>query len=189
MKKHVITIAGRLGSGKSTVSKLIAKKLGYAHNYAGGLMRQLAEERGLTFEEYHKLMESDPNFDRLVDERQKEFIESQDNIVAEGHVAFFLAPDSFKVFLDLDPHVAAERIFNDLQKNPLRKVERNMETVDEVEKSLEKRLGSNMSRWKEMYGFDYLDKNNFDCVINTEKRSPEEVADLIVEAYEKWLKS
>ena len=43
-----ITITGRLGSGKSTVAKLIAQQHGYTYYSTGTIMRELAAEAGLS---------------------------------------------------------------------------------------------------------------------------------------------
>ena len=40
-----ITISGPIGSGKSTVSKILAAKLGYKHYSIGGFMRDIAKKR------------------------------------------------------------------------------------------------------------------------------------------------
>jgi cytidylate kinase len=41
----IITIAGTVGSGKSTVGRIIAKRLGLKHYSIGDLMREMAEQR------------------------------------------------------------------------------------------------------------------------------------------------
>ena len=59
MKKYgditmIITISGTPGSGKSTVAKMIATKLGFKHYSTGDFMRQMAKERGISLEELSK---------------------------------------------------------------------------------------------------------------------------------------
>ena len=43
-----ITITGRLGSGKSTVAKLIVADHGYTYYSTGNIMRELAAEAGIS---------------------------------------------------------------------------------------------------------------------------------------------
>ena len=43
-----ITITGKLGSGKSTVCKLIAEKHGYEIFSTGAIQREVAKELGIT---------------------------------------------------------------------------------------------------------------------------------------------
>ena len=43
-----ISLAGDLGSGKSTVSRILMKKLGFDYFSTGAIVRTMAAERGLT---------------------------------------------------------------------------------------------------------------------------------------------
>ena len=67
----IIALSGMPGSGKSTVAKQLAEKLGWPRYYIGGLRREAARKRGMTLEEYNKLGETDPATDKEVDEMQK----------------------------------------------------------------------------------------------------------------------
>ena len=49
-----ITITGRLGSGKSTVAKLIVENHGYTYYSTGNIMRELAAEAGISILEYNR---------------------------------------------------------------------------------------------------------------------------------------
>ena len=51
----IITIAGAPCSGKSTVGKLLAKKLGFSYFYVGLRLRQMAEAAGVPVHEFYKL--------------------------------------------------------------------------------------------------------------------------------------
>ncbi|MEK9186461.1 MAG: AAA family ATPase, partial [Patescibacteria group bacterium] len=85
----VVTITGHLGSGKTTVAKIISQTLGWPHHYTGKIMRDLAEQRNLTIEEFYKQLEESPDLEKEIDRKQAGIINSQDNIVAEGRMAFF----------------------------------------------------------------------------------------------------
>ncbi|MGZ6005361.1 MAG: nucleoside monophosphate kinase, partial [Candidatus Saccharimonadales bacterium] len=47
MKRQIITIAGRPGSGKSTTAKMVASKLSFEHFSSGDLFRAIAKEWGI----------------------------------------------------------------------------------------------------------------------------------------------
>ena len=66
----IITIAGTAGSGKSSVGKLLAKRLNYKHYSMGDLQRNIAEEQGISLLELSKLEEKDRSIDEEVDQRQ-----------------------------------------------------------------------------------------------------------------------
>lgn len=51
-----ITLTGNLGSGKSTISKIMSSKYGFEIYSTGTTIRELAAERGLTVLEMNELM-------------------------------------------------------------------------------------------------------------------------------------
>ena len=113
-KKHIITIAGRPGSGKSATSKLVAERLGYDHFSSGDLFRQLGEEKGLDLLTANFSAEKNAEVDHLVDEKLRMIGETEDYKVIDSRTAWHWIPQSFKVFLDLDLDVAAKRIITNM---------------------------------------------------------------------------
>src|ERR1035437_2410244 len=108
-KKHIITIAGKLGSGKSSTAKMVAEILNYKHYSTGDFMRSIADEKGIPLVKFNKIAENDPSIDKILDDRNKE-IGNMENIVLDSRLGFYFIPESFKVFLELDPSIASERI-------------------------------------------------------------------------------
>ena len=53
-KKHIISIAGDLASGKGTVSAILAKKLGYTIYKNGEYFRKLAKDHNMDVTEFNK---------------------------------------------------------------------------------------------------------------------------------------
>ena len=65
-----IAISGKSGCGNSTVSKLVAEKLGLrVINYT---FKNLARDSGMTFEELAQKAEKDPQYDLKIDRMQVE---------------------------------------------------------------------------------------------------------------------
>lgn len=191
MKKHIITIAGLLGSGKSSASSGAAALLDYKKRSTGDFMRSLAEKRGVTLEELSKMAETDPTIDRELDESNIE-IGKMEDVVVDARLGFHFIPESFKVFLDCDPVTAADRIIEDRKTNPSRENEtrQGFETVEEISNSLVRRLESEKKRYFDLYGIsDHTSPKNFDLVIDTTLpvNSVEHVPEIIVEEYKKWL--
>lgn len=185
--RNIITIAGFLGSGKSTAAKRVASSLAYQHYSGGDFMRALAQERGITLRELGDLAEHDDSIDIEIDGKQKEFMDSHDNFVIDSRLGWFLAPDSFKVFLSLDLDTASERIFADKQNNPNRTSEQMLQTLEDVKKSIVIRLDNERARYLKYYQIaDHLDPSHFDLVIDTKANGIEAVAQMIVDGYEKW---
>lgn len=188
-KKHIITIAGKLGSGKSSTAKMVAKILGYEHKSTGDFFRSIAKERGVSTIELNKLAETDMSIDKEADNRNIE-IGKMENIVLDSRLGFHFIPNSFKVFLELNPKIAAKRILEDKSNNINRSNEtsNSFDTEDQVLKSISERLILEKNRYKEIYGIeDNTAHSNFDLIINTENISLEEVSKKVVEEYNSWL--
>jgi cytidylate kinase len=190
-KKHIITIAGKLGSGKSSTAKRVSEILNYTHYSTGDFMRSLANERNISLADLNKFAETDKSIDSILDERNKKTGEEKD-VVLDSRLGFYFIPDSFKVFLELDSDTSSERILNDKKDNLNRSKESsgNFDTKEEIKRNIEDRLESERKRYKEMYNIDnHTDHNNFDLVINTKDLPLEEVSRKVVEEYHKWLVS
>lgn len=188
-KKHIITIAGKLGSGKSSTANRIAELLGYTRASTGDFMRSMATQKGMTLAEFSTLAESDPSFDEALDNYNKE-IGTKENIVLDSRLGFHFIPNSFRVFLELVPEVAASRILADAASNPNRHRETRVgfDTVEGIVASTNERLESERKRYKDLYGItNHTDHSNFDLVIDTATMPLEGVAEKIATAYNEWL--
>ena len=188
VKKHIITIAGKLGSGKSSTAKMVAQILDYKHYSTGDFMRSIANERGISLIKLSKMAETDDRIDKALDDHNLE-IGKMENIVLDSRLGFHFIPDSFKVFLELDPSIASERIMEDRKTNPNRHTEaEGFDTKEKIIESINSRLLSERKRYKDLYGIeDHTAHSNFDLVINTGKIPLEEVSRKVIEEYNKWL--
>jgi len=185
-KIHAITLAGRLGAGKTSTADAVAAGLSYDRFSAGKFFRDEAADRGISFQELHEIMKSDDQVDLTIDERQKKFLNSTDHYVIDSRLGHIFAPDAFNVFLEIDEEIAAQRIFDDLQKNPDRKTEM-VTSVEEMLEHNRKRFASEKMRYKELYDIDnHMNPDEFNIVIRTDKYNLEEVTQKIIEAYEAW---
>jgi cytidylate kinase len=186
MKKTIISITGTLGSGKSSTSDLVAKKLGFKRFSAGDFFRRIGVDLGISVNEVNKRAETDPLIDKMTDDEVKKVGEMK-NIVIDSRTAFHFIPEAFKVYLDLPPEISKGRILKNIKENTLRKESEDSSNVEEIYKKIVSRLESERKRYKELYGIDSTDKNNFDLVIDTNKNNLEQVADIIVSGYKKWI--
>jgi len=185
LKKHIITIAGAPGSGKSSTAKGVARGLGYEHFSSGDLFRKMAAERGLSVEEINFAAEKQRDIDRQVDEGLRQMGKTKNHLVIDSRMAFHWIPGSFKVFLDLDSAVALERTFNQLQTEG--RTSQAGTTMNEVRDNTLKRVESEKKRYWNLYAVDITDKTQFDLVVDTADKSIEEVVNVVIEAYQKWL--
>lgn len=182
--KRIITVAGKPGSGKSTISKRLASELGYKHFSSGDLFRVIAREKGLSVDKINLLAESDPSIDEAVDAKLRELGETEDEIVIDSRMAWHWIPHSFKVYLDLDLAIAADRIYNAKTQNAERFLtEERAGSVTEYKARLEARLQSEAKRYHDLYGQNPYDTVHYDLVIDTYANNPDQVIALILDAY------
>jgi CMP/dCMP kinase len=187
-KTRIITIAGRPGSGKSTASHAIAQQLGYEHFSSGDLFRAIGKERGIDVTETNRAAAKDAEIDRLVDERLAQIGQTQEQVAIDSRLAWHWIPQSFKVYLDLDLKVAAQRILRNLDAKRMEH-EHIPDDPSVYAEHLQQRLDLEADRYLAKYGVDPYDKSNYDLVVNTEVNDPAQVVALIVDAYNEWLRS
>jgi len=172
----IITISGKAGSGKSTVAKLVAKKLKLKHYSIGDLMRQLAKEKSLSLNKMSRLAEKDRSIDMELDKKTIELREKS-NFVIDGRLtAYFLPYADLKIFLDCEDKVRAERILKDKRNDEKSK------SLKELIKKIRQREQSERKRYSKLYKIDYHDKALYDLIIDTTKLGIDDVVDKIVKA-------
>lgn len=186
-KKHIITISGKPGSGKSSTADKVAELLGYTRHSSGDIVRKVLAREGLTLEQYNTRAQSDTALDERVDAELRALREHRD-IVIDSRLGFYWIPESFKVYLDLDLSVATARIFKDTISNSLRQSSgEGMNSLSDVARQVQTRMKAERDRFRNVYGIDPYNPEHFDLVINTSRHSPQTVALAIFDAYKKWL--
>ncbi|MFZ2205585.1 MAG: cytidylate kinase family protein [Minisyncoccia bacterium] len=185
-KKEIITINGCLGGGKSSTADLVAKKLGYTRFSSGDFMRKIATDMGISLNELSIMAETDHSIDLKIDAEVKK-VGEMNKVVIDSRLAFHWIPESFKVYLDLPPEIAQQRILNNLKINKLRQESEGSANLDEIYQKITHRLESEKKRYMQYYGVDHTDKKNFDLVIDTDKNNLYQVVNEVVSEYQKWL--
>jgi len=161
-----ITISSKSGCGNSTVSGMLARKLGLKLiNYT---FHDLAEEKKMAFEELCLLAESDDKYDLFVDKRQVELASSGKCIMASRLAIWLLKNADLKVYLEASPQVRAARIAG-----------REGLSIDQALIAMAKRDKRDHQRYLRLYGIN-IDKYDFvDLVVDTEKGDQFYVVDQI----------
>ncbi len=184
-KRKIISVAGDLGSGKTTVTNLIKEKLGYPIHRNGEYFRKLAVDMGLSVTEFNEYVKKHPEIDHQIENSARNAAMEHEELIIDARLGWYAVPESFKVYLTVDLEEAAKRAFYD----PKRKQSENFVTLEEQKADIEKRFALENERYFKLYGVHKEDKSNYDYVLDTTYITQEEVAEKIVEAYQKWLET
>lgn len=168
-----ITISGTPGSGKSTVAKLLEKKLGIKYIYSGKLFREMAKKHNMTLEEFGRFCEKNKEIDNKLDEKQIKLLK-KGGIILEGRLAGWFAYKNkipaFKILLDTNLETRAERIVN-----------REGGDVEKRKKEIIERERSEKKRYKKYYNIDLDDTSIYDIVVDTGDKKPDEIVEMILD--------
>jgi len=171
----IITLSGKPGSGKSTVAKLLAKKLDLDHHSLGDFMRQLAKERNVSLIELSKQAETDKSIDEEIDNKQREIGKNKNNFVIDSRLATLFIPQAtHKIFLDAQINIRAARILKDKRE------EENALDLQETIKNTQRREVSEIRRYREYYNYNPYNTSQFNILIDTSHITAEEVVEHIL---------
>lgn len=179
-----LSITGDIGSGKSAVSRLLHRATGYPRYSTGDLQRRIAARYGMTTLELNRYSETHPAIDEEIDGESSRLGATDESFIIDSRIAWHFIPHSFKVYLTVDPRVAAERVVGDR--------ERTGESYDDVETAREeilKRRVSEVERFRRTYGIDLANLDNYDLVLDTSEAQPQEVAEAVLKGFREWAAS
>lgn len=172
-----ISITGDLGSGKSTVCRHLKDNYGLSVYSIGQIQRSLAQKYNMDVLAFNKYMESHPEIDEEIDTELTEIGRRDENMVLDSRMAWHFVPDSFKVYLSVDPAEAARRVINDQRG----KVETYKNHEEAMSCLIERKKSENI-RYSTKYGVECSSPDNYDLIIDTTSMTTEHVAQKIMEA-------
>lgn len=178
-----ISLTGDLGSGKSTVSEILKERFNAEIISVGKLQRKMAAELGMDTCEFNIYQEAHPEFDKMLDAKSAEYENIDGNFIFDSRLAWHFVPSAFSVYLKCGYEESARRIMS------ANRADEHFDSLEEAEKSIRKRRESERDRYKDFYGVDILDLNNYDVVIDTKFKSAEEVAEIIVDKWQNYIKN
>jgi cytidylate kinase len=94
----------------------------------------------------------------------------------DARLGWHFLPQSIKVFLEVKPEVAAERIYG-----AKRGSERENTDLEATRQAIETRTASEVKRYMDYYGIDYSDHHQYDLVVETSHMSIAEVVQSIID--------
>jgi cytidylate kinase len=170
--KHVVTLGGLHGTGKSSVADMIADELKLRRTSAGMIFRQMAAEKGMSLEEFSRYAEDHLEIDEQLDSTLTHEAE-KGNIVLDGQLAAWMAKEhaDFRILLTAPEEVRIQRI-----------ADRDGVDYEHAHHETLAREESERERYKEYYGIDVSDHSIYDLILNTDKFTLDEVVDILVNA-------
>ncbi|MDO8555553.1 MAG: (d)CMP kinase [Nanoarchaeota archaeon] len=180
----IITIAGDIGSGKSTVAKLLASRLQFKHYSTGDFMREMAVKEGISLLELSARAEKDRAVDKLLDGRQERLGKVEDNFVLDARLGWLFIPQSVKIYLKVAPKVGALRVLQRSQANKS-KAEQNDQSFRQVYQQMVVRRAFENERYQKWYHVCQDDPKNYDVIIDTSTKSPRQIVLEIIEKIKK----
>jgi len=183
-KKIVICISGMAGTGKSTLSKKLAKKYKLKCFSGGDALKELANAEGYDAssqgwwespEGLNFLNEriNDSKFDQAVDAKLLEYAR-QGNVLLDSWTMPWLLKEGFKIWL-----------MASMEKRAARVAERDKITIDEAFKVLKEKEERTKAIYKKLYGFSLgEDFAPFDLVLDTDNICADEVFEVLCKVLE-----
>ena len=174
-KKIVVCISGMAGTGKSTLSKRLAKKYDLKYYSGGDALKELAKDQGcdsssrgwwespegLSFLEKR---EKNLTFDKAVDEKLLDYAQ-QGRVLLDSWTMPWLLKTGFKIWLVASVEKRAERI-----------AKRDKIPINEALRVLKEKEARTKAIYQKLYGFTLgEDYAPFNLVLDTDNLNAEEV--------------
>lgn len=177
--RQSIVLNGDLGSGKSTVSIELAKRLGLKRISVGDLYREMAQQRQMTALQLNLHAELDQAVDGYVDQLQQGIADSGEQLIVDSRLAWHFFKHALKVHMITEPGEAARRVL----ARPSGPAE-SYTSIEEAKAKLRERSESERNRFILRYGVDKAKLRNYDLVCDTTRASADEVVEHVIAVFE-----
>jgi len=166
----IIAISGFAGSGKNTVSRIIAKTLDW--RVVEPTFKTLAEREGITLMEFQARAHSDFDIDKKFDDALVEEAREGNCVIATWLGPWMAPGKPFRVWLEASQEVRSKRL-----------VGREGVTQADALMHIQKRDEDNILRYKKVYGIDISNHSGFDLVVDAGSKTPDEISTQIISAF------
>src|SRR3989344_4839940 len=158
-----ITISGGIGTGTTTLGKMLAEKLGWQFIESGEMFKNIHKELGIVEEAVGKRPDK---LDIEFDTKMKKMLSDGEKQVIEGHLAGLNAKGItgvFKIRLFCE-----ENGLDSVDTRAARVATRDGLSLDAALTHLREREQGNIAKYERMYGANpYTDSSLYDLTINT----------------------
>ena len=175
-----ISLAGDLGSGKSTVAKIITERTGATYYATGAIMREVAKRYGMDIAAFNVYAETHPETDHEIDDGLVRLSDDPRDLIIDSRMAWHFTRGTFRVYMTTEPEISAARIM------AAKRDTEQFGTLEETAAQITRRRESEKKRYRELYNVDLTDYNNYTLIIDTSYASPAAVAEMILDRLAAW---
>jgi len=165
MDYNKITISGKICTGKTTVRKLLEKKLGWKTFSTGELFRQYAKAHKI---DLNAAEEQNEKITKEIDGQVIKLLKTKKKLIIDSWLAGITAqgiPKVLKVLLICQDRIRYQRF-----------AKREYIDFDEAKKEVEERFSNWSKKIKKIYHrTDFYKPSNFDLIIDTSYITPQAV--------------
>ena len=165
----IITIGGLAGSGTTTSANVLSEKLNIPFLSTGSVFREMAKEYDMSLLEFSSFAEDNTEIDKEIDKRQVKIAEESENLIVEGRLSAHFIDADLKIWMYAPFETRVKRI-----------CEREDKTFDTAKYEIEKREESEAQRYLDIYDININNYEIYDLMLNTDKFSPEDLANIII---------
>lgn len=170
-----VTISGQICTGKTTLFWDLYRKLHYPTFSASLFFRDYAKMHHASLQ---KAEEQNDNLTKEIDLSMQRLLQTSPQIIVEGWMAGIMAHDIsgvLKVLLTCDQDIQIKRF-----------AQREQVTEEVAKQKVTEREENLFSTLNKIYKRDdFIDPKNYDLVVNTSNKLPEETLAIVLKALEK----
>ena len=119
--------------------------------------------------EFGTFAEGNTEIDKEIDKRQAKIAEESENLIVEGRLSAHFVEADLKIWMYAPFNVRVSRI-----------CEREDKSTETAKFEIKKREESEATRYLDIYNININEYEIYDLMLNTDKFSPEELADIIL---------
>lgn len=175
-----ISLAGDLGSGKSTVASIITERTGATYYATGAIMREVARRYGMDIAAFNVYAETHPETDHEIDDGLVRLSDDPRDLIIDSRMAWHFTRGTFRVYMTTEPEISAARIM------AAKRDTEQFGTLEETAAQIIRRRESEKKRYRELYNVDLTDYNNYTLIIDTSYAPPAAVAETILDRLAAW---
>lgn len=170
----LVTISGLPGSGTSTLSKALAAHTGWVYLNTGQVFRQMAQEAGVSLQQFGERAEAEADIDRQLDKRMVELAaEAASGCVLEGRLMGWMVlrrkVEALKVWVHADIKTRASRVSG-----------RDAQDLNQAMAAINERELSERQRYAQHHDIDLADTSIYDLVLDSDDAGPDELCERVL---------